>query len=169
MVHSSRSRLAPTPLPLTVRKEQICPVFSVSNLGSICHLAFEDQIRSTRKRCYFHLRRIVRLRQFYSSSITANLITGLVFPILDYGNSLLAGLPEKNISQLQLVQNSAARLATKILSKHLSLQSLPVSIGCLSSKGLTSRLLHSSSNGSLVVLPAISLNFLEFPSYLLLG
>jgi hypothetical protein len=115
MVYSARSRLDPLPLPLAVGNEQICPVSSVRNLGFIfdCHMSFEAQIRSTRQRCYFHLRRIARLRPFLSYSATTKLITGLVFPILDYGNSLLAGLPEKNISQLQLVQNSAARLATK--------------------------------------------------------
>ena len=115
MVHSSRSRLAPPPLPLAVGNEQICPVSSVRNLGFIldCHMTFEDQIRSTRQRCYFHLRRIARLRRYLSSSTTTKLIIGLVFPILDYGNSLLAGLPEKSISKLQLVQNSAARLVAK--------------------------------------------------------
>ena len=115
MVYSSHSRLAPTPLPLAVGNEQICPVSSVRNLRFIfdCHMTFEDQIRSIRQRCYFHLRRIARLRQFLSYNATTKLITGLVFPILHYGNSLLAGLPEKSIYQLQLVQNSAARLATK--------------------------------------------------------
>jgi Reverse transcriptase (RNA-dependent DNA polymerase) len=111
MVHSSRSRLAPPALPLAVGNEQICPVSSVRNLGFIldCHMTFEDQIRSTRQRCYLHLRRIARLKQFLSYSATTKLITGLVFPILDYGNSLLAGLPEKSISQLQLLQNSASK------------------------------------------------------------
>ena len=115
MVHSARSRLAPPPWPLAVGDERICPVSSVRNLEFIfdCHMTFEAQIRSTRQRCYYHLRRIARLRQFLSHSATTKLITGLVFPLLDYGNSLLAGLPGKSISLLQQVQNSAARLATK--------------------------------------------------------
>ena len=65
MVYSS---LAPPPLPLAVRNEQICPVSSVRNLGFIldCHMTFEDQIRSTRQWCYFHLGRIARIQQFIS-------------------------------------------------------------------------------------------------------
>ena len=82
MVYSSRSSLAPPPLPLAVGNKQICPVSSVRNLGLIldCHMTFEDRISSTRQRCYFHLRRIAKLRQFLSYSATTKLINGLVVP-----------------------------------------------------------------------------------------
>ena len=59
---------------------------------------------------YYELRKISTIRHYLSQQATKTLITSLVLSRLDYGNSLLAGIPDTLLHKLQKVQNSAARL-----------------------------------------------------------
>ena len=68
------------------------------HIGKICQAAFLE------------LRRISTLRPYLSESATARLVNACITSRIDYCNSLLAGLPDVQISRLQSVQNSAARL-----------------------------------------------------------
>ena len=61
----------------------------------------------------FALKRIGNIRQYLDQPAAEKLIHAFVSSELDYCNSLLFGLPGKEISKLQRVQNSAARLITK--------------------------------------------------------
>ena len=80
----------------------------------------------------FELRRISSIRHLLSTQATITLISAFVLSRLDYCNSLLFGCPQSLISQLQRVQNNAARLILKLpksdhISHHLaSLHWLPV-------------------------------------------
>ena len=60
--------------------------------------------------CFFELRRIASIRPFLSKEAVLKLVIATVLSRLDYCNSVLIGLPEDQISRLQRVQNSAARL-----------------------------------------------------------
>jgi hypothetical protein len=81
----------------------------------------------------YHLRKIARIRKHISRAATAQLVSALVLSKIDYGNSLLAGLPDNGIYPLQKVQNAAARVVTggrrrDPTSRHLKdLHWLPIS------------------------------------------
>ena len=55
----------------------------------------------------------MKIREYLTSEAATNLIHAFVSSRLDYGNSLLAGLPDTEISKLQKVQNTAARILTR--------------------------------------------------------
>ena len=64
------------------------------------------------KSCFFHLRKIARIKDCLSTSDIQTLVHAFITSKLDNCNSLLYGLPKFRIDRLQNVQNCAARLAT---------------------------------------------------------
>ena len=82
------------------------------NLGVILdpQLTMNDQIKSVYRKSYFHISRIARIRKSLSRSSAVQLVHAFVTSPIDYGNSLLVGLPAKRLLKLQRVQNFAARL-----------------------------------------------------------
>ena len=60
----------------------------------------------------FALRAIGQIRKYLNRSSSEKLVHAFVTSRLDYCNCLLYGLPDKLISKLQRIQNSAARLVT---------------------------------------------------------
>ncbi len=97
----------------------------VLNLGVIlsCH------VKAVTKSAYYHLKNIARIRCFVSSRDLEKLVHAFITSRVDYCNGLL---PKKTIRQLQLIQNTAARiLTTTRKSEHItpvlrSLHWLPV-------------------------------------------
>ena len=59
------------------------------------------------------LKRISQNRNFLSKESTEKLIHTFVSSRIDSCNALLSGIPEKDISKLQIVQNSAARIVER--------------------------------------------------------
>lgn len=59
------------------------------------------------------IRNIGRIRKYLDQPSTERLVHAFVTSKLDYCNSVLYGLPAKQLSKLQRLQNSAARLVTK--------------------------------------------------------
>ena len=55
-----------------------------------------------------------RIRKYLSNQATQTLCHALIIGRIDYCNSILYGLPAKQIAKLQRLQNSAARLIFKI-------------------------------------------------------
>ena len=62
---------------------------------------------------FLELRRIASIRPYLSQSAAARLVAAMVISRLDYCNSVFIGLPADQITQLQRVQNNAARLVLK--------------------------------------------------------
>jgi len=60
------------------------------------------------------IRNIGRIRKYIDNSSAERLVHAFVSSKLDYCNSVLYGLPAKQLSKLQRIQNSAARLVTRI-------------------------------------------------------
>ncbi|XP_029938415.1 uncharacterized protein LOC115381268 [Salarias fasciatus] len=91
------------------------PAQSVKNLGVIfdSELNFIPHIKNITKIGFYHLKNIARVRPFLSQASTEVLMHAFISCRLDYCNALLSGLPKKNISNLQLLQNSAARVLTR--------------------------------------------------------
>ena len=84
---------------------------SVRNLGVHLDqtLSIQQHISSVCRAAYLELRRIASVRPYLTQSATAQLVLSAITSRLDYCNSILAGLPLKQISRLQRVQNNAAK------------------------------------------------------------
>ena len=93
----------------------LCPSLQVKNLGVIfdSELGFIPHIKHVTKIGFYHLKNIARVRPILSRANTEMLMHAFITSRIDYCNALLSGLPKKNISPLQLLQNSAARVLTK--------------------------------------------------------
>ena len=70
----------------------------------------QQHISSVCRAAYLELRRIASIRTYLTQSASAQLVSSAIASRLDYCNSILAGLPLKQISRLQRVQNNAAKL-----------------------------------------------------------
>lgn len=88
----------------------------VRNLGCWfdSNLTMNSQINNTCKAAFYHIYNIRRIRKYLTSDTTQTLVNALVTSRLDYCNSLLYALPDYQISKLQRVQNTAARLICNI-------------------------------------------------------
>uniref|UniRef100_A0A3B3H962 Reverse transcriptase domain-containing protein n=1 Tax=Oryzias latipes TaxID=8090 RepID=A0A3B3H962_ORYLA len=104
------------------KREMILPHFHnfkpsqcVRNLGVLfdSELNFIPHIKNVVKTGFYHLKNIARVRPFLSLASTEVLMHAFIFSRLDYCNALLSGLPKKSLSNLQLLQNSAARVLTR--------------------------------------------------------
>ena len=65
------------------------------------------------KSASFELWKLSMIRNFLDQSTTIKLIHGFVTSRMDYSNSLLFGLPSREIRNIQITNNSAAHLVTK--------------------------------------------------------
>ena len=88
---------------------------TVRNLGVIFDntMLLKSQINNVVKNCHFHLREIGKIRTYLSTEAASSLIHAFISSRLDYGNSLLCGMPDTDLNKLQKVQNTAARILTK--------------------------------------------------------
>uniref|UniRef100_A0A3B1JQH4 Reverse transcriptase domain-containing protein n=1 Tax=Astyanax mexicanus TaxID=7994 RepID=A0A3B1JQH4_ASTMX len=87
----------------------------VRNLGvqMDSDLTFNSHVKAVTKSAFYHLKNINKIRDFLSKSDLEKLIHAFISSRIDYCNGLLTGLPKKTIKQLQLIQNSAARVLTR--------------------------------------------------------
>ena len=90
----------------------IATVETARNLGVTMDrfLTMSKHVSNICKAACFALRKIGTLRQFLSQAATENLVHALIMPRIDFCNSLLYSLSDTQISKLQRIQNSAARL-----------------------------------------------------------
>ena len=97
---------------VTVGSSTINPSSAVRDLGVIldAELTLKPQIARMTSTCFYQLRRLKHVRHSVGQELTAQLVHAFVLSRLDYGNSVLAGLPKSTIAPLQRVQNAAARL-----------------------------------------------------------
>uniref|UniRef100_A0A3P9D2F8 Reverse transcriptase domain-containing protein n=1 Tax=Maylandia zebra TaxID=106582 RepID=A0A3P9D2F8_9CICH len=85
------------------------------NVGVVmdADLNLEKHIKTITKSAYYHLKNISRIKDLMSQQDLEKLVHAFIFSRLDYCNSIFTGLPKKSVRQLQLIQNSAARVLTK--------------------------------------------------------
>ena len=88
---------------------------TVNNLGVTidCQLTMKDHVRRTCTACFYQLRQLRVVRRSLSSDACASLVHAFISSRLDYCNSLLAGITDTLIRQLQSVLRVAARLVTR--------------------------------------------------------
>ena len=79
------------------------------------HLTFSDQISAISKACYYHIRQLRCIRPYLGSNTARTIATSIAHSKLDYcnSNSLYYNLPKSQITRLQQIQNSLARVVVK--------------------------------------------------------
>ena len=114
------------PCNLAIGDEIIQPVGRVKNLGVTLdtQLNFRDHISNIVKACRYQIRRTWHIRKHLNEEAAKRVMLATVISRLDYCNSLLVNLPQKDIRKLQKVQNSAARLVTLTPRTHAITPSL---------------------------------------------
>ena len=114
VIYSKTSRRKPADLPLVIGEATINPSDSVRNLGVIIdkHLTMQKQINATCRNAFYQLRKVARIRKLLSRPAAVQLVSAFVLSLIDYGNSLLAGLPANRLDPLKKVQYAAARIVT---------------------------------------------------------
>ena len=110
------SRFTPTePInSITVGESAISPSDDARNLGVIFdkHVSMTAHVNKLCQSASFALCAIGQIWKYLDRASTEKLVHAFVTSRSDYCNCLLYGLPDKLISKLQGVQNSAARLVT---------------------------------------------------------
>ena len=86
-------------------------VNSVKNLGIHMDnaLTMERQVIELKKKCFYTLRNITKIRFLLSTEQRKTIVNSLVVSCLDYCNGLYFGISEKLMSQLQTLQNACAK------------------------------------------------------------
>ena len=116
--------------PISVGEAAVKPTPQVRDLGIVFdeHLNMTQHVNNLCRGATFALSNIGKLRKYLDPDSTQKLIQAFVISRIDNCNSLLYGLPQKDISKIQRIQNMAARLIfltkkrdhiTPILRDHL--------------------------------------------------
>ena len=75
-------------------------------------LSFDAHISALSKSCFYHIRALRHIRPNLTLDCSKNIACSLVGCHLDYANSTLVGISVKNISRLQRLQSTLARVVT---------------------------------------------------------
>ena len=113
--HAPSTRKKFQPSSLTFGSITINSSKTVRNLGVTFdeNLTLERHIAETSRKAFHQLRCISRIRNVIDEGTCNMLVCALVFPYIDYCNSLLYGVSKSVLHRLQRVQNSAARLVLR--------------------------------------------------------
>lgn len=103
-------------LTITIGDSVIKAAGSARNLGVMfdSHLNMKKHVSSVCRSAFAQLRKIGSIRKFLTDESTAQLIHAFITSRLDYCNSVLTGLPDTTLAKIQKVQNTAARILTKM-------------------------------------------------------
>jgi hypothetical protein len=107
----------------TVGSSAVIPADFVRDLGIFIDsdLSMRTHVQKTVSRCFAALRQLRSIRRHVPTSVLHSLVVSLVLSRLDYGNSVLVGLPAVLLRRLQSVQNAAARLIFNLRrSEHIA-------------------------------------------------
>ena len=109
--------------PTDILGNDISPADHARNLGVIfdSDFSFSKHISSVVKSCHYHMRDLRRIRRYLSISDATALANALISNRLDYCNSLLYDITDKNLKKLQVVQNSLCRIVKRVSRfKHIT-------------------------------------------------
>jgi hypothetical protein len=111
----TRQRLATIDLPsVSIAGSPINLVNKIKSLGLTIDdaLTFDQHVRNISKSSYSNIRALRQIRSALTQETARSVASAIVSTRLDYCNSLLYKTTAKNISKLQRIQNSLARVVT---------------------------------------------------------
>jgi len=99
---------------ISIGDARIAPSLKARNLGVIfdSSMTLQPHINNIVRLSSYHIRNIGKIRKYLDKSATEKVIHAFVTSRLDNGNALLYSLPNNQISRLQRLQNTAARIVT---------------------------------------------------------
>ena len=74
------------------------------------HLTLREHIKRKCRIVMVNLQHIHLIRQYLTQDTTQTLVLGIVMSQLDYSNTIFSGLPDKDMANLQRIQNAGAKL-----------------------------------------------------------
>ena len=74
------------------------------------HLTLREHIKRKCRITMVNLQCIHLIRQYLTQDTTQTLVLGIVMSHLDYSNAIFSGLPDKDMANLQRIQNAGAKL-----------------------------------------------------------
>ena len=85
------------------------------NIGIIINssLSSHDHVSAICQKSFYHLQNLWKIRKYLSRDSSETLVHAFISNNLDFCNSLLTGIPQKEIDRLQKVQNAAARVVSQ--------------------------------------------------------
>ena len=88
---------------------------SIKNLGVYLDskMSFDKQVSETCKACYFHIRALRHIRASLTTEASKTIAAAIVGSRFDFCFSLLAGTSVSNLTRLQRVQNTLARVVAR--------------------------------------------------------
>jgi hypothetical protein len=112
---TSRFRTTAGLQPVKIGDTTVNPCTKARNLGVIFdnHVTMESHISNILRTGWGCIYKLGKIRRFLDTASTEKLIHAFVTSRIDSCNSLLTGLPEKQIIRLQRLQNAAARLVSR--------------------------------------------------------
>ena len=78
------------------------------------HLSFDKHINNIYRACYFYIRGLRHVRSAVSTDTAQIVACVIVSSRLDYCNASLDAMSESNLDKLQRVQNTLARVVTRL-------------------------------------------------------
>ena len=111
----TRQRLSTVDLPsISIAGTTIDLSDNLKSLGVTIDgdLTFDRHVRNLCKTSYFNIRALRQIRSSLTRDTANTVASAIVSTRLDYCNSLLGGITNENISRLQRVQNSLARIVS---------------------------------------------------------
>jgi len=101
---------------LSIDGVQVSPVTSVRNLGFFIDsdLVMRSHVQRTVSGYFAEPCQLRQIRNSVPTAMFQSVVVALVLSRLDYGNSVMVGLPTHLVRRLQSVQNAAARLICRL-------------------------------------------------------
>ena len=101
--------------PTKLLDQDVTPTDSARNLGVEFDkdFNFKKHISKVCRSCYYHIRDLRCLRRCLTATVTKAIATSLVSSKLDYCNSILYNITNREINKVQSVQNCLARVVTR--------------------------------------------------------
>ena len=99
-------------LSITIGNASVPSLHSVKSIGAYLDssLKMDKQLSATTKGAWYHLHQIGKIRKYLSEDQTRSIVHALVTCRLDQNNGLLIGLPKKELTKLQRIQNASVRM-----------------------------------------------------------
>ena len=99
-------------ITVTVGNASIASSQHIRNLGVIFDqtMSMQNHVSSVCQSAFFHLRNIRTLKPFLTTDTLTTVAHAFLSSRIDYCNSILIGIPDRCVGQLQRIQNCTARL-----------------------------------------------------------